>query len=435
MKYSINILLICMILCFNLYLSAYAKDKYQCDFETDKAEEIFNLLDNGTIYKDSKTTGILCFKNDNVALYVPIRKGIPHGKVEFYYASGNIYMKNQYKKGKAEGLRTWYYEDGKIEKEQIFKNGFIEGIVKVYYPNGNLKEINNVKKGKLEGIAEKYYDDGKTLMIQGNFKNDLLEGIYKEYYKNGKLKLQKEYIDGKLYGSIKEYDENGNITLNRKVENGVPVANYVTYEYVKTNNNIIKKETHWNGNFKNGIEKTYSDDGLFLKEEIPWVNGVVDGVVIEYFGYEIPDNQNGNIKWETPYKNGKKHGIEKGYYETGELETKIPWVNGKREGDYKIYYISGKIKQITKLKNDKQISEQVYFEGGQLEQDSKFTYKNNKQYNEQVVYTEMGKVWGKINYVDGKITSATCGDGRKWTEAEKHNWVNKLSVNCGYTAN
>ena len=34
----------------------------------------------------------------------------------------------------------------------------------------------------------------------------------------------------------------------------------------------------------------------------------------------------------------------------------------------------------------------------------------------------MGKLWGTINYVNDKITDAVCGDGRKWTEAEKHNW-------------
>ena len=56
----------------------------------------------------------------------------------------------------------------------------------------------------------------------------------------------------------------------------------------------------------------------------------------------------------------------------------------------------------------------------------------NKKYEKETVYNEMGKLWGTINYVNDKITDAVCGDGRKWTEAEKHNWINGLSVNCSY---
>lgn len=430
-----------LIILISIYLPLQANcepvDINDCDFTIDKPAEIYSLLDNGTIYKDEKTTGLLCYKDNRTTMYLPIKKGVPHGKVEFYFANGYKNMESPYKKGKAEGLRKWYYDNGKIHKEIIFKKGLIEGIAKIYYPNGNIKEINNYKKGKLEGISEMYYDDGKTLMIQGNFKNNLLDGIYRELYKNGKTKLKKDYKDGKLYSFIQEFDENGYMTLNRKVENGEPVANYTTYEYYKPEEtqlkDLVKKETHWNGNFKNGLEKIYNEIGG-LQEEIPWVNGVVDGVVKEYYKHEAFFNDTGKLKWEVPYKNGKKHGTEIGYYNTGEVETKINWINGKRDGNgaFQSFFKSGKIKQITNFKNDKEISEKVYYEEGQLKQDTVYTYKKNKQYETQTVYTEMGKVWGKINYVDGKITSATCGDGRKWTEAEKQNWVNKLSVSCSY---
>jgi antitoxin component YwqK of YwqJK toxin-antitoxin module len=38
---------------------------------------------------------------------------------------------------------------------------------------------------------------------------------------------------------------------------------------------------------------------------------------------------------------GKRHGIEKRYYETGVLEWENPYVNGERHGIVKHYYKSG----------------------------------------------------------------------------------------------
>ena len=44
---------------------------------------------------------------------------------------------------------------------------------------------------------------------------------------------------------------------------------------------------------------------------------------------------------ETPYVNGKMHGIEKWYYESGALMAETPYVDGKRHGIAKWYYASG----------------------------------------------------------------------------------------------
>jgi antitoxin component YwqK of YwqJK toxin-antitoxin module len=49
----------------------------------------------------------------------------------------------------------------------------------------------------------------------------------------------------------------------------------------------------------------------------------------------------GAILWETPYVNGKTHGIEKVYYSSGALMRVIPHVNGYKHGVEKEYYASG----------------------------------------------------------------------------------------------
>ena len=39
--------------------------------------------------------------------------------------------------------------------------------------------------------------------------------------------------------------------------------------------------------------------------------------------------RSGALRCETPYVDGKKHGIDKGYYETGALKWEVPYKNGK----------------------------------------------------------------------------------------------------------
>jgi antitoxin component YwqK of YwqJK toxin-antitoxin module len=47
--------------------------------------------------------------------------------------------------------------------------------------------------------------------------------------------------------------------------------------------------------------------------------------------------ESGALWGETPYVNGKIHGIAKEYYESGDLEWEIPYVNEKEHGVEKHY--------------------------------------------------------------------------------------------------
>lgn len=39
--------------------------------------------------------------------------------------------------------------------------------------------------------------------------------------------------------------------------------------------------------------------------------------------------ENGKLKWKTPFKKGKKHGVEKWYYGNGNLIKEILYENGE----------------------------------------------------------------------------------------------------------
>lgn len=100
-------------------LSAYCNpvDMSKCNFITNDKNEIFDLLDNDTVYEDKKAKGLLCYTDNETTLTVSLNKGVPHGDVKFFYANGQLRMESKYKKGLCEGIDKWYYENGALAKE------------------------------------------------------------------------------------------------------------------------------------------------------------------------------------------------------------------------------------------------------------------------------------------------------------------------------
>jgi antitoxin component YwqK of YwqJK toxin-antitoxin module len=69
-------------------------------------------------------------------------------------------------------------------------------------------------------------------------------------------------------------------------------------------------------------------------QESPYVNGKEHGITKEY-------NESGALNLEVPFIDGKEHGIERAYYKTGALHMEIPYTNGKHHGITKVYHESG----------------------------------------------------------------------------------------------
>lgn len=53
--------------------------------------------------------------------------------------------------------------------------------------------------------------------------------------------------------------------------------------------------------------------------------------------------RSGELMYEIPFVNDKKHGIEKEYYENGQVRCEIPFDNGNRHGMEKEYDENGNI--------------------------------------------------------------------------------------------
>lgn len=63
----------------------------------------------------------------------------------------------------------------------------------------------------------------------------------------------------------------------------------------------------------------------------------IDGCIDRWY-YE-----SGGLKYETPYKDGKSHGIDKSYWENGKLLYETIYENDKKNGIEKWYWSNGQL--------------------------------------------------------------------------------------------
>ena len=66
--------------------------------------------------------------------------------------------------------------------------------------------------------------------------------------------------------------------------------------------------------------------------------------------------ENGQLKWEDNYKNGKEHGKWLYWYENGQLEWEENWKDGKPHGKCLGWFESGQLEYEHNYKNGKKIT-------------------------------------------------------------------------------
>ena len=107
------------------------------------------------------------------------------------------------------------------------------------------------------------------------------------------------------------------------------------------------------------IVSTYWDNGTIM-DEIPYVNGVIDGVRKYYY-------ESGALWSESTYVNGIEHGTSKAYFESGALQFETSYVNGIEDGTSKEYYESGALRSEEPYLNGlKEGIDKTYYESGTL---------------------------------------------------------------------
>jgi antitoxin component YwqK of YwqJK toxin-antitoxin module len=204
-------------------------------------------------------------------------------------------------------------------------------------------------QGRKQGVWQKNYPKSRAFEYKGQFKDDKPVGTFYYYYVSSKKK------------AIIVHDEKtGRSTAVMYHENGVLMAKGIfrnqekdsIWEYYGPSGRISTKESYSNGKL-NGNQIVYyvfedpSDRRMIVAKVTPYVMGIINGDVIEYFdtgvikskvtyvkgkkeGVGVINHPNGKVMMTERYKGGIQHGWQSAHNESGVETGKVYYRSGKR---------------------------------------------------------------------------------------------------------
>lgn len=145
--------------------------------------------------------------------------------------------------------------------------------------------------------------------VERPYKNDKIESIEKRYDENGNLRLESSVLNNLLHGDMRFYTEDKKLLATINAQNDKFISGKCFNDKVLTDKTL--EEIYIFNNISktiNYLQRICLKSADTLKEcesEADKISGCVER------GY----HSNGNLWRETPYKNGKREGIEKEYDE------------------------------------------------------------------------------------------------------------------------
>jgi len=262
-----------------------------------------------------------------------------------------------------------------------------------------------------DGYNVFYHPNGK-ISSEGTMRNGRPDGYWKTYHENGVLKSEGNRVEYELDSLWKFYDESGNVILEINYKRGKKDGIRKTY---REHEIIVERFVN---DKKEGLTEYYYPDGPLMRT-IPFENGLEQGNGFEF-------DKKGNIITLTEYRrgyiinresinrfdrNGLKQGRWKYFYDDGSLRMEGSFRNGKREGFFKTYDQHGNLIDIKKYVDDEEVIDapeisalQViteYYETGVVSRIT--TLRNGIPEGVSREYNEDGTVAQAIVYAAGSI--------------------------------
>ena len=274
-------------------------------------------------------------------------------------------------------------KDGKTTVTKILEENIL---IKRYYSSGQLKfesylgypnempdelrdkengteiTVNKyvTKRGR-NGITSWWFENGQKAR-EGTWKNNKEEGKLTIWYENGQKHSERIFKDGEVIGEILKWSKDGQM----------PKAAKTTIVKISDEKILIKR--YWsNGQLK--FEGTYKEMPYELLDK-------ADGTRITPNDYETKGKnkdglcvwwfENGQIRSEKHYKDGKLDGKWTLWYENGQIKAKEHYKDGKKDDKETWWFENGQIKAEGNSKDGKP--------------DGKFTYwdDNGQKHSERI---------------------------------------------------
>ncbi|MBR6411924.1 MAG: hypothetical protein IKS41_02035 [Alphaproteobacteria bacterium] len=260
------------------------------------------------------------------------------------YSNGKLYSKTGYLDGKKDGVHVRYFL-GKPSVVGEYSNGKKTGEWTHYFTDNLVLRVEHFKDGKRHGICQECYyryTKGVGLEIdyveEYNYINGVRDGEfpYEEFNQNGELVLKGSLINNKKEDIWKHYQNNELVSqdfyfagelINTIKSNIKPVDNKKNAGVYDLKNMDFKcKEIQ----VKESDTHTDRYEGdIIYKYGSVW--GIKNGL---YQSFDC----NEHLVEEGYYLDEKKVGIWRSYYEDGSLSKEVPYVDGVISGIIKNYF-------------------------------------------------------------------------------------------------
>ncbi|NUM50401.1 MAG: toxin-antitoxin system YwqK family antitoxin [Flavobacteriales bacterium] len=227
------------------------------------------------------------------------------------YPSGEKQYEGKIVNGKQEGTHLWWHQNGKLMLEANYANGEPNGVWTRYNEKGDFVSqetfVNGLREGKYVFLQEVFdteeeakFDSLGNLVSETsyrkyvhNYKNNQMVGPFQSFYANGSLCEEGQYENGKATGFWKKYDRKKYLIEIVEWKEGRPFSKR-TFTYY--NNGKKRSETFF----------------ILYPEE------VAHGTWYEW-------HENGKLKSQNNYLNGKINGEWKSWHENGKRSFKATY--------------------------------------------------------------------------------------------------------------
>ena len=204
--------------------------------------------------------------------------------------------------------------------------------------------MNNINvKGKADGP---FYQNNGNVKVYGVVLNGQKSGTWTETHPNSDMPHYIiQFKDDKKDGLYLEFEKQGIIVNRMEFKNDLIDGVCCKYK----NTNIMEYVSYKEGK-KNGESKLFYERGM-LMETSTYKDGRRDGVTI---WYSNKDKEQGPMVAMYTYKDGRFDGPQETYYENGMLKSRKTFSDNRQEGPSYEFYEDGSLKSEANFKNGEQ---------------------------------------------------------------------------------